>query len=276
MNIHIAEVLGIRMRWIEQGEGVPVVLLHGIPTSPELWREVMPRVEGARCLAWELVGHGASIPEGRGRDISLGAQADYLAAWIDHLGLRPAILAGHDLGGGVAQLAAASYPGLCAGLFLTNCVGYDNWPVASVRVMRELRTGIGLLPKAAFKQVLRTFFLAGHTTWPAAEEALALHWDHYRLHGGARAFKRQIACLRRRDTLAVVEDLPRLGLPARILWGADDGFLKVRYGERFARDLAAPLRRVEGGKHFTPVDCPDAVAEEINALVRAVRESEAA
>jgi pimeloyl-ACP methyl ester carboxylesterase len=68
--------IDIPMRWVERGEGLPLVLIHGMPTSPLLWREVMPRIAGARCLAWEMVGYGASIPEGRERDISLSAQAD--------------------------------------------------------------------------------------------------------------------------------------------------------------------------------------------------------
>ncbi len=55
------------MRWEEQGEGTPVVFVHGIPTSPRLWRHVVPRVEGARRLAWDMVGYGASIAEGRHR-----------------------------------------------------------------------------------------------------------------------------------------------------------------------------------------------------------------
>lgn len=272
MRAESAEVLGIRMRWIEQGEGFPVVMLHGIPTSPALWRHVIGQLPNARCLAWELVGHGESIPEGRGRDISLGAQADYLAAWIDQLGLRPVVLAGHDLGGGIAQLAAASYPGLCAGLFLTNCVGYDNWPVPSVAAMRATRAAVRYMPNAAFKQMLRTFFLRGHTTWAAAEEALGEHWPPYARHGGAAAFARQIAALRRRDTLAVADDLPTLGVPARIAWGADDHFLKISYGERFAQDLSAPLRRIESGKHFTPEDYPEVIAEEIGALLATVQE----
>lgn len=37
------------MRWEEAGEGAPVVFLHGIPTSPALWRHVVPLVERARC-----------------------------------------------------------------------------------------------------------------------------------------------------------------------------------------------------------------------------------
>lgn len=48
MKRHYAAVDGIRMFWVEQGEGVPVILLHGIPTSPGLWRKVIPRVASVR------------------------------------------------------------------------------------------------------------------------------------------------------------------------------------------------------------------------------------
>ncbi len=270
MQAHTAEVLGMTMRWLEAGHGTPVVLLHGIPTGPALWRHVVPLLPNARCLAFELVGYGESIPQGRGRDISIAAQADYLAAWLDHLKLGPVILAGHDLGGGVAQLAAACYPGLCSGLFLTNSVGYDNWPVPSVAAMRRTRLGVRFMPNAAFKQVMRTFFLRGHLTWAEAEEGLTQHWPAYRKHGGAAAFVRQIGALRKRHTLAIADQLPQLGIPARIAWGANDGFLKIKYGERFARDLGAPLRRIEGGMHFTPEDYPEIVAEEIGKLIETV------
>ena len=70
-------VAGIPMRWEEQGAGTPVVLVHGIPTGPALWRHVMPRVEGARLLAWEMVGYAGSIGEGRRRDIGVARQADW-------------------------------------------------------------------------------------------------------------------------------------------------------------------------------------------------------
>ena len=53
MDERHATVNGIEMRWLERGAGTPVVLVHGIPTSPELWRHVMPRLR-ARALAWEM------------------------------------------------------------------------------------------------------------------------------------------------------------------------------------------------------------------------------
>jgi len=76
MESRIADVDGILMRWEEEGdEGPPVVFVHGSPTSPRLWRHVIPRVRDACSMAWEMVGYGASIREGRDRDISVAKQA---------------------------------------------------------------------------------------------------------------------------------------------------------------------------------------------------------
>lgn len=258
------------MRWLEAGEGVPVVFLHGIPTNPTLWRCVVPRLEGVWALAWEMVGYGDSIPEGRGRDISVARQASYLLAWLDAVGLERAVLAGHDLGGGVAQIAAVRAEDRCAGLFLTNAVGYDNWPVAPVRAARSLGFVSRRLPQAAFRPVFRGALRAMHGDRRIAEESVRLHWRPYAEHGGAAAFVRQARALRVEDTLAVADRLPGLRVPARVVWGASDFFLPVRYGERFARDLRAPLVRIEGARHFTPEGHAEVIAREVNGLARHV------
>jgi pimeloyl-ACP methyl ester carboxylesterase len=265
---------GIAMRWEEEGQGLPLVLVHGIPTCPALWRHVVPRITGARRLAWEMVGYGGSIPEGRSRDISVARQASYLLAWMKTVGIDRAVFAGHDLGGGVVQIAAVREPARCAGLFLTNAIGYDSWPIPSVKTLRALAPVVQRLPNAIFKGIFGSFIKRGHDNPARASESIDVHWPHYAHHGGAAAFVRQIRALNVHDTLTVADRLRDLRVPARIVWGARDGFQKVRYGERFARDLNAPLVRVEQGKHFTPEDHPDAVANEINRLLEGVRQAE--
>lgn len=259
------------MSWVEQGEGTPVVLVHGIPTSPELWRKVMPRLTGVRALAWEMVGYGQSIEQGRGRDISVGQQANYLAAWMQHLGLGEAILAGHDLGGGVVQIAAVRRPELCAGLFLTNAIGYDSWPIPSVAAMKASARVMRHLPRPLFKLLLSNLLHRGHDTKKEAQEAFETYAPNYLIQGGAAALIHQVEHLKTSDTLAVAGILPKLDLPARIVWGDGDQFQKIEFGERFSRDLKAPLRRIPRAKHFTPEDHPAIIAEEIMALVGEAR-----
>lgn len=269
---HEALVNGIRMRWHERGEGVPVVLIHGIPTSPLLWRKAMPLVGEARLLAWEMVGYGSSIPEGVARDISVARQADYLLQWLDAQALERVVLVGHDLGGGVVQIAATRFPERCLGLLLTNAIAYDSWPIPSVKILRALGWMIARLPAAAVKVgILGMLMARGHDDPDIAREALDVHWAPYAEHGAGEPLVRQMRALDVDDTIAVATDLPKLrGIPSRVIWGAADQFQKMHYGERLARDLGATLERIAGGKHFTPEDHPGRIASALRSLLREV------
>jgi pimeloyl-ACP methyl ester carboxylesterase len=145
-------VQGVAMRWEEEGEGFPIVLVHGIPTSPALWRHVVPRLHG-RSMAWEMVGYGQSIRQGEGRDLSVVRQADYLLAWLDGVGVEQAVFVGHDLGGGVLQIAASHARERFAGLVLTNSIAYDSWPIPSVKAMRAMGGLVSRAPDALLRAI---------------------------------------------------------------------------------------------------------------------------
>jgi len=257
---------GLTNRWIEHGSGRPVVLVHGIPTSPRLWRHVSPLVQG-RSLAWEMTGYGSSIPDGAGLDLGLAAQAERLLGWLDAVGLDKPVLVGHDLGGGVAQIAAVRAPDRFSGLVLTNAVCYDSWPIPSVKVMARSAAVLRHMPDIAmypsFVQLLRR----GHDNQTVARESIGEHWQYYVTHGAAASLMSQVTALDVADTVAVADHLPGLDLPARVVWGDADQFQKVRFGQRLAADLRTDLRRIPGGKHFTPEDHPELLAEAINGLL---------
>jgi len=176
---HTVDVAGTPVRWLEQGTGLPVALVHGIPTSPALWRHVLPRLTGMRVLAFEMTGYGESIPAGRDRDISVSAQADRLNAWLAELGIERAVLVGHDLGGGVVHISAVREPQRCAGLLITNGIGYDSWPIPSVKLMRAAAPLLATLPAAALKPALGVLLARGHGTRAQAREALGVHGRPY-------------------------------------------------------------------------------------------------
>jgi pimeloyl-ACP methyl ester carboxylesterase len=262
---------GIRMRWEEEGdEGPPVVFIHGIPTSPRLWRHVIPRMRGARSMAWEMVGYGASIEEGWERDISVAKQADYLAAWMREVGLESAFLVGHDLGGGVAQILAVHQPELVRGLVLMDAISYDSWPIPSVKAMGAMGSVVERMPNSAFRYIYGTFLHRGHDDRDRAKESIAEHWPYYERAGGAAAMIRQVRSLNVNDTLAIADQIPNLEVPTRLVWGAADPFQKIGYGYRLAYELGGTIEPIEGGKHFVPEDHPDEVAASVNSLLEQV------
>jgi pimeloyl-ACP methyl ester carboxylesterase len=91
-------VLDSTMYYEDQGDGDPVVLLHGNPTSSYLWRNVIPELTGqARCLAPDLIGMGRSGKPCIG--YRFADHARYLDAWFEALELDGVTLVGHDWGG---------------------------------------------------------------------------------------------------------------------------------------------------------------------------------
>ncbi len=276
--IRSAVVDGILMRWEEHGthssDRIPIVLVHGLPTNPRVWRYVIPRVmrDDVCCLAWEQVGFGWSITEGLGRDISIPRQAEYFHSWLRHRGIQRAIFVAHDYGGGVLQHFLIAHPEMCMGVVLTDCVAYDNWPVVAVRIARSMSDVIEHLPPALVKPfLLAALFNLGHDDPTRGRESAEIHWQPYARPIGPKAFAHQLRHFDARDTLTIAHELPRLNLnaPVRVLWGEDDP-LGLPSGEQIAADLGAPLQRIPGGRHFTPEDHPSIITEAIHSVLAEV------
>jgi haloalkane dehalogenase len=97
------DVLGSRMAYHERGEGAPVLLLHGNPTSSYLWRNVIPQLEGrGRLIAPDLIGMGdsAKLPNPGPDTYRFATHRQYLAGFIDAVigPTQPILFVVHDWG----------------------------------------------------------------------------------------------------------------------------------------------------------------------------------
>lgn len=91
------EVLGSRMHYIDEGQGDPIVFLHGNPTSSYLWRNIIPYLTPhARCIAPDLIGMGRSDKPDIGYRIV--DHIRYMDAFIKGLGLKDITFVLHDWG----------------------------------------------------------------------------------------------------------------------------------------------------------------------------------
>ena len=130
--LRYARVHGLRMAYREAGEGDPIVLLHGNPTSSYLWRAVLdPVARHGRCLAPDLVGMGASdkLPDPGPGSYRFVEHRRFLDGLLDELGVRErVVLVGHDWGGVLAIDWARRHPDAVRGIaYLETLVA----PVAS-------------------------------------------------------------------------------------------------------------------------------------------------
>ncbi len=105
-----------------QGNGAPVVLIHGMAASLHDWDDLIPELNkaGYSTHALDLLGHGES-PKPGDRLYQIEWLQEHLSAWIDSLGLKqPAILVGHSLGGYLALEEALQRPETVRSLVLVN------------------------------------------------------------------------------------------------------------------------------------------------------------
>ncbi|MCR9142925.1 MAG: haloalkane dehalogenase [bacterium] len=89
-----------RMHYVEAGQGDPILLVHGNPTSSYLWRNIIPHLKDqGRVIAVDLIGMGKSDkPE---LEYKFADHAEYLSEFIRAMGLKNITLVLHDWGGGV-------------------------------------------------------------------------------------------------------------------------------------------------------------------------------
>lgn len=273
-----------RVAYHNEGEGPPVLLLHGCPFSSFVWRNVIPALAAAghRCVAPDLLSLGdTETPPGA--DWSLPAQAAMVAGLLDVLGLERVSLVGHDHGGAVAQLLAAHQPERIERLVLSNSEAYDNWPSAHERpfITATQLPVIGRLVLWAWSwpSLLRWALAVGHavadsdtlTRELAAGYVRANLSDSHKRAKTRRFLAGQTDSANNRATLAALDGLRRFERPTLLLWGVDDPHFGPPWAERLAHDIPG-VERVEvldDAGHLLMEDQPVRVAQVLTEFLAA-------
>jgi 3-oxoadipate enol-lactonase len=108
--------MSARISYVERGQGVPVVFLHGIGGDAACWQpQLKVFSEGYRVLAWNMPGYGGSDPS---PEMTFAGLAEALLRLLDRLDIERAHLVGHSMGGMVAQEFAGTWPGRLRSLVL--------------------------------------------------------------------------------------------------------------------------------------------------------------
>jgi len=103
------EVLGSNIHYVEQGQGDPIVFLHGMPASSYMWRDVIPKLAGsARCIAPDLIGMGQS--DKPDIEYTVFDHIKYIEKFIEELGLENMTLVLHGWGSVIGLDYAMRHP----------------------------------------------------------------------------------------------------------------------------------------------------------------------
>jgi pimeloyl-ACP methyl ester carboxylesterase len=273
------EAAGVRSFVREEGDGEPVVCLHGVPACCFLYRKVLAELasHGLRGVAFDLPGLGLAARPAE-FDYTWTGLGRFCAAAVDALGLERFHLVLHDIGGPVGLEVAAAMPERVRSLTILNSTLIEVDTFKRPWSMEPFaRRGIGkvylrTLTKPAFRLLMGLQGIQDRRAVPNQE--IDAYVDLLRREDGGRAFLRimrgfERTADKRRLYVGAVRDVP---YPVQIVWGENDPALKLSvHAEQIRR--AAGLERVHTvpAKHFLQEDQAPAVARHVADLAGSTR-----
>ncbi len=278
---------GVKLHYVRQGQGSPVVLLHGWPGFWYDWRRVVPALAPvADVIAPDLRGFGRSdkpdLPPEEGYT-PLALAADVFAL-IDHLAVERPVVVAHDIGATVAQAMALSLPERIRALVLLNppYLGIGNrWfePAAQ----RELwYQHLHAQPWSHLlvghdRETVKIYLSHFYDRWAGKKEAvrpaeLEAIVDAYArpgaVEGGFNYYRAR--WLTRYQDFPQEEDPREFNIrhPTLVLWGDADPLLPFEWSDRLTEYFpGSKLRRLPGVGHFVPFEAPDEVVDGVRGML---------
>jgi pimeloyl-ACP methyl ester carboxylesterase len=259
---------GRRIRAHATGDGPPIVFVHGALVNANLWRKVIPRLDGFARVALDLPLGSHTVPMPKDADFSSAALADLIGDALDKLDLNDATVVANDTGGGLTQILAARRPESLGAIVLTSCDAFENFPPPFFRRVLAPARIPGAIPVA----------FAGLRLRPLRRLPIAFGWltnepiereadDSYVLpvltSGEIRRDTRRfLNGFDRNELLDATAKLASWDKPALIAWSRNDRFFPGAHAERLAKIIpGARLEWIEGARTFSPEDRPERLAE---------------
>ncbi|WP_181797616.1 alpha/beta fold hydrolase [Streptomyces sp. WELS2] len=244
------------------GEGAPaVLLLHGTYWS-RVWLPVLGDLAaaGLRPIAVDLPGLGRSAGELTVETAAVPSLASWVARFADALGLPgPLRVAGHDIGGAIAQHLLVGEDAEAGRMALVNSVSYDSWPVPAVARFRDPAVRAAVTPQELLAS--RRTALTAALGRPAGEAEIAEYLQPWTDARTVRSWLCLAAAADHRHTLSVLPALGASTAPKLLVWGEEDRFQPIAHAERFATEIPrTTLVRIPGAGHIPMENDAPAVA----------------
>jgi 2-hydroxymuconate-semialdehyde hydrolase len=250
------------------GAGLPLLLLHGIPGHGGAWGKVVTQMPGGyRTIVPDLLGFGGSSRPMNGVDLHALAQAQGLVLLLDHLGIKNAIVVGHDFGGPVALWLTRLRPELVTHLGLVAANVMPDTPIPLPLNLLRLPLLGGLIESALMSPgSLRMMVGRGVGKPNLMIDRAAYVGDKLQARAIRTIFAMSLRNLRELYT-STQEALLALDIPVFVAWGDRDPFFKIQEGQRIADSVAgASFTVFKSAGHFLPEERPRELAELIVKL----------
>jgi pimeloyl-ACP methyl ester carboxylesterase len=259
---HAVQTASGRIAYTEQGRGPVALFVHGVLLNKHLWRHQVANLSDIRrAIAVDLLAHG-DTEIGDNQDVSVTANANMLKEYLDALAIDRVDLVGNDSGSGIAQIFAAEHPHRVRSLTLTNGDTHDNWPPEAFKPFLEMAAAGGLKKTLHAMLSDKSVYRSPQALGPAYEHPERLTDETIERYlrplvldeRRTESFRRFLAGLDNRHTLAIEAKLKTLAAPTLIVWGTDDIYFDVKWADWLAKTIPGTKRRIDfkGARIFFP------------------------
>jgi pimeloyl-ACP methyl ester carboxylesterase len=268
-----AVVNGVRLHYVEAGEGPLVILLHGFPEFWYSWRHQIPALAavGFRVIAPDMRGYNLSERPRGVHAYRMEALTADVAELIRHAGASRATVVGHDWGGLVAWQVPMHYPEVVERLIVLNAP-HPGAARREIRTLAQLRKSwyvfffqLPGMPEwsirrggfAGIAKILRTEPVrSGAFT----AEDIRFYQEAIAQPGALNAALNYYRALFRRSWREWSKPIPAITIPTLVIWGEQDPYLGLpllQGLEQWAPNVR--VERVPDASHWIQVDAPEKV-----------------
>jgi haloalkane dehalogenase len=263
-----------RMHYVDEGEGEPIVFVHGTPTWSFEWRHLIADLRADhRCVAADHLGFGLSerpssfayTPE---------AHAEAFAAFVPALDLAPFTLVVHDFGGPIALPFALRHPARVRRIVIINSW---MWSLRGERALeRAARVAASPLGRLLYERLNASPRLLMPRAYADRRRLTPAIHRHYLDRFPDRASRREVLWTLARSLLGSSDHFASLwtrravlgSMPVAIIWGRRDAVLPMSMLRRWREGIPhAVVTELDRSGHWPHEEQPDEVVRSLRAFL---------
>ncbi|HZI27340.1 MAG TPA: alpha/beta hydrolase [Gemmatimonadaceae bacterium] len=252
-----------------RGQGDPIILIHGFPTSSHLWSNLVSLLPaGHRVVVPDLLGFGRS-DIGERADLSIRGHADRLLGLMDVLGITRCFLVGHHMGACIATSIAAIAPQRASQLALLHPLAGDVTLTGTLAVLRAFMPLSRLTPMAWCRPALRAELSRWFSDALRGRASVEQYLSAWQKPPRWKQFLRQLVALSAHDVAECTRLLRTLTIPVNIVASDDDPAVPHVVLDRLREVIPnAPLDIIRDARHFSPEETPERIAGILARVLR--------
>lgn len=272
-NSQFIEMNGMPVHYRINGEGEPLVLIHGTGSSLhtwEGWTEVLEK--DFKVISLDMPAFGLTGPN-PDKEYTLAYYSKFLDTFLKQIDVDQFSIAGNSLGGGIAWKYASLFPNKVKGMILIDPIGYPRkgeLPFAlrlasNKYASKFLKT---ITPKSLFYKSMNEVF---HNDELVTDKLVNRYYELYLREGNRQAFVDRAMSKETIDT----SEIAAIKTPTLILWGETDEWISVEDAPKFQRDIeGAELIIYPNAGHVPMEELPELTAIDARIFLRKNLEKE--